>query len=557
MMIENPILRGFSPDPSIVRVGEDYFIATSTFEWFPGVRLHHSRDLVHWRELRGVLTRPGQLDLRGVPDSGGVWAPSLSHADGLFWLVYTNVRTCGAGRPFKDLGVYLVTAPDITGPWSEPVPLTAAGFDPSLFHDADGRKWLVNMQWDHRQTGLDRFAGIVVQEYDPRVGRMVGPMTRILQKPVLCEGPNLYRRSGWYYLMTADGGTGWDHGIAMARSRNLTGPYELDPAPAVLTTRDARTHPLQKAGHGELVETRSGEWYLVHLASRPVGEHRRCILGRETCLQRVEWTEEGWLRLEHADRRASVLQTPALVAVDPPRLAPAPWHPAVRVPAAAGVAGRAEPGPSTSGSSRDDFDGIILGPRWRSLRGPVAESWASLNARPGWLRLRGRESLHSLFDQSLLAQPLRSARCVVETCLEFAPRAFTEMAGLVCYYDTRTHYYCRVTHDEVRGRVLGVVQTDDGVYREPDASTGQIAVGTWPRMFLRATFDEVNLQFSASPDGHDWQCVGPVLDATKLSDDYGSVLHFTGAMIGLCAQDLAGNGALADFDYFAVNPNHS
>src|SRR5689334_14448938 len=130
-LVHNPVLRGFNPDPSILRVGEDYYIATSTFEWWPGVQLHHSRDLVHWRLLGHALTRESQLNLRGIADSGGVWAPSLSYADGRFWLIYTNVRTCGANRPFKDVGIYLTTAPDINGPWSEPVPLNAIGFDPS------------------------------------------------------------------------------------------------------------------------------------------------------------------------------------------------------------------------------------------------------------------------------------------------------------------------------------------------------------------------------------------------------------------------------------------
>lgn len=581
-----------------MRVGADYYIATSTFEWFPGVRLHHSRDLVHWRFVGYALTRSSQLDLRGVPDSGGVWAPSLSYADGQFWLVTTNVRTCGLGRPFKDLGIYLTTAPSIEGPWSEPIALNSIGFDPSLFHDDDGRKWLANMMWDFRQTGVAKFAGIVVQEYDPRQRRLVGPMTKLLEKPVLIEGPNLYRHGGWYYLMLAEGGTGWNHGISMARSRHLLGPYELDPQAAVLTTRDVPEHPLQKAGHGELVTTPTGEWYLVHLASRPVGtgEQRRCILGRETCLQQVRWSDDGWLRLvleSGADstraiscgRGALTPQSVTPVAsrgVGAPRLqdgeswgslSRAVWHPAVQVAAPDGV----EPSPWPLPAARDDFDGAVLEASWSALRGPMTEDWASLAARPGWLRLSGRDSLHSLFAQSLVAKPLRSLRCVAETCVEFAPNHFTQMAGLVCYYDTRTHYYLRITHDETQGRVLGLVMTDDGVYREPatkvsrrasaggaepevanefapagSESADQISVEGWKRCFLRAVFDGTTLRFAASPDGQGWQTVGSALDASKLSDDYGSVLHFTGTMVGLCAQDLGGSGAFADFDYFSL-----
>ena len=542
-VIANLVLRGFNPDPSFVRVGEDYYLATSTFEWWPGVALHHSRDLVHWRLAGHALTRESQLDLRGIADSGGVWAPSLSHHDGQFWLIYTNVRTCGRDRPFKDVGIYLTTAPDILGPWSEPVALNSIGFDPSLFHDDDGRKWLVNMMWDFR-PGRNRFAGIVLQEYDHAARGLAGPMTRILAKDVLTEGPNLYKRDGWYYLMLAEGGTGWNHGIAMARARAITGPYELDPQASVLTTRDAPGWPLQKSGHGELVQTPAGEWYLAHLASRPLvlgpiasavrppldchpadpTVLRRCPLGRETCLQKVVWSDDGWLRLAQGGTR-----------------------PQTAVPAPSGVA----PHPWPEKPARDDFDAPQLDPSWSSLRGPVDAGWASLTARPGWLRLRGRESLHSLFHQSLVAKRLTEHRCTARTLLEFRPEHFTQSAGLVCYYDTRTHFCLRVTHDEARGRILGIALTDDGAYTELAGSV--LGVNDWPAFHLQAGIDGARLQFSASRDGLVWQPVGPVLDASKLSADYGSTLRFTGAFVGLCAQDVGGSGRFADFAHFELH----
>ncbi len=550
--IHNPILPGFHPDPSICRVGADYYIVNSTFEWFPGVPIHHSRDLANWRLIGHALTRQSQLDLRGIADSGGVWAPSLSYADGQFWLIYTNIRTWGLGRPFKDIGIYLTTAPDIHGPWSEPVTLNSIGFDPSLFHDDDGRKWLVNMEWDFRK-GRDRFAGIVIQEYDAAARKLIGPATKILRKEnILCEGPNLYKCDGWYYLMLAEGGTGWNHGISMARARNILGPYELDPQASVLTSRDDASLILQKAGHGELVETPAGEWYLVHLASRPLktGARQnlaspdktasatahagdRCVLGRETCLQRVEW-RDGWLRLIGGGTKPQL--TFGAPGSDPARREMS----SERAGSETGVPGR------------DDFDATTLDRRWSSLRQPVAESWLSLTERPGWLRLRGRDSLCSLFTQSLIARRGQHFRFTAETCLEFAPTHFTQLAGLICYYDTRQHYYLRVIHDEKLGTVLGVVLTDDGVYDELTES--QIAINDWKQIFLRAEVDHERLRFRASPDGKSWQNIGPVLDYAKLSDDYGSTLRFTGAMIGLCAQDVGGTNAVADYDYFEYNP---
>ena len=543
-LLRNPVLPGFSPDPSICRVGDDYYLATSTFEWFPGVALHHSRDLAHWRPVGHALTRRSQLDLRGVACSAGSWAPSLSHADGKFWLIYTNVVTTGMGRPFKDPHVFLVTAERIEGPWSEPVKLDSIGFDPSLFHDEDGRKWLCNMQWDFR-PGRHRFAGIVAQEYDPAARRLVGPVHELLRKEnILCEGPNLYKRNGYYYLMLAEGGTGWNHGISMARARSLAGPYELDPEEAVLTTRHAPDHPLQKAGHGELVQTPAGEWWLAHLCSRPLrtgaaanpgspdksasaAAHAgdRCVLGRETALQRVVWTEDGWLRLAGG----GVL--PALELAAPAGLARHPW-----------------PAPPV----RTDFSSAAaLDPRWQSLRRPVDESWVSFSARPGWLRLAGGESPHSLHEQSLLARRLEKTRAVATTRVDFAPTRYTQFAGLVFWYDIRTNYALNVTHDERQGRVVAVQSSDDFAYAEPPEA--RLPIDDWPSaVWLRAEIADAELRFLASPDGRAWTQVGGVFDASKVSDDYGASLHFTGAMVGIACRDVAGQRAAADFEFFEL-----
>ena len=181
-MIRNPILPGFNPDPSICRVGDDYYIATSTFEWYPGVQIHHSRDLANWTLATRPLTRAAQLDMRGNPDSCGIWAPCLSHADGLFWLVYTDVKRLDGA--FKDAHNYIVTAPAIDGPWSDPIYVNSSGFDPSLFHDADGRKFFMNVRWNHRGQGTGgnpahaSFDGILLQEWSPDAG-LTGPVRNI------------------------------------------------------------------------------------------------------------------------------------------------------------------------------------------------------------------------------------------------------------------------------------------------------------------------------------------------------------------------------------------
>jgi xylan 1,4-beta-xylosidase len=411
--------------------------------------------------------------------------------------------------------------------------LNGVGFDPSLFHDEDGRRWLVQVQWDFRPD-RSSFAGIVLREYDHPRRSLVGPQHTLLYTDDLIEGPNLYRRGGWYHLMLAEGGTGWHHGIGTARARHITGPYQRDPAGPVLTARGDESLPLQKAGHGELVCTPGGEWYLAYLASRPVhtAAGRFCVLGRETCLQRVDFPMDGWLRLADGGT-APAVSTPAPADVPAGSTAPRPDGMTVHMR-----------------ESTDHFDVAELDPSWSSLRVPVEESWCSLRERPGWLRLRGRDSVHSLFTQSLLAKPLPSVHCVVTTRLDFRPTRFTQCAGLICWYDTTTHYYLRVTRHESSGRVLGLVYSDLGGYVEPSA--WQVPLPDDGDIWLRASFGGAELTFAYALDGRQWQPVGSTVDATRLSDDYGDVLRFTGAMVGLCAQDLAGSATPADFSYFTL-----
>ncbi len=303
-MIVNPILPGFNPDPSICRVGDDYYIATSTFEWYPGVQIHHSTDLVNWKLVKRPLDRASQLDMRGNPDSCGIWAPCLSYADGLFWLVYTDVKKLDGN--FKDTHNYIVTAGDIAGPWSDPVYVNSSGFDPSLFHDDDGRKWFLNMVWNHRSDSIGgapkhpAFAGILLQEYDPAAGKLTGEVKNISQGSShgLVEGPHFFKRDGYYYLTVAEGGTGYQHAVTMLRSRTIEGPYEVHPDIFLLTSKDAPQAPLQRAGHGQIVETLEGEVYHTHLCSRPLAPSRRSPLGRETAIQKCAWKDDGWLYLE-------------------------------------------------------------------------------------------------------------------------------------------------------------------------------------------------------------------------------------------------------------------
>jgi xylan 1,4-beta-xylosidase len=533
LKIRNPILRGFNPDPSIIRVGDDYYTATSTFEWFPGVQIHHSRDLVHWQLLTRPLRRASQLNMLGDPDSCGIWAPCLSYADGLFYLIYTDVKRYGrttvggaSGASLRDFHNYLVTSDRVDGEWSDRIYLNSSGFDPSLFHDDDGRKYLLNMLWDHR-PGQNRFAGIVLQEYSVSDHKLIGERELIFKgTPLgLTEAPHLYKRDGYYYLLTAEGGTGWSHAVTMARSRSLTGPYELHPDVYILSSRNRPDVELQRAGHADLVETQNGETYMVYLCGRPLRNRGRCTLGRETAIQPMTWSEDGWLRTTDG---LGIPQTEVR----------APVLPAHSFPAA---------------PEREEFDNADLPLVFQWLRSPWPEELFSLTTRPGHLRLYGRETIGSLFRQSLVARRQQSHCFSAATVIEFEPLHFQQMAGLICYYSGAKFHYLYLSHDETLGKHLRVMSAlPDQV--QSDAFSTPVSIPEGRRVHLRVEVDYERLHFGyrIEGEGAGWRWLPQQFDASILSDEATApgAPNFTGAFVGMCCQDLAGTGHAADFDYF-------
>ncbi|NLH16105.1 MAG: glycoside hydrolase family 43 protein [Phycisphaerae bacterium] len=532
MNIRNPILPGFNPDPSIVRVGDDYYIATSTFEWFPGVQIHHSRDLVHWRLLTRPLNRAGQLNMLGSPDSCGVWAPCLSYADGLFWLIFTDVKRYGrttvggaSGASLRDFHNSLVTSPRMDGDWSDPVYLNSSGFDPSLFHDDDGRKYLINMLWDHR-PGNNRFAGIVLQEYSARERRLVGERINIFKGTPLgfTEAPHLYKRNGWYYLLTAEGGTGWGHAVTMARSRTITGPYELHPDAYILSARHRPDVELQRTGHADFIETQNGQTYMVYLCGRPLRNRGRCTLGRETAIQKMVWGTDDWLRTLDGQGLPS-LETPA------------PGLPEHIFP----------PQPP-----REDFNTSQLPLDFQWLRSPWPDELFSLTARPGFLRLYGRETIGSPFRQSLIARRQQAHCFSAATVVEFEPKHFQQSAGLVCYYNSAKFHYLYLSHDETLGKILRVMSClPDST--QTDSFTPPIGISAGRPVHLRVEVDFERLHFAFRVEGvdTDWRWLPQQFDASILSDEASTPgqPNFTGAFVGMACQDMAGTRIPADFDF--------
>ena len=550
--IFNPILRGFNPDPSIVRVRDDYYIATSTFEWFPGVQIHHSRDLAHWQLLTRPLNRASQLNMLGDPDSCGIWAPCLTYADSLFWLIYTDVKRYGrttvggaSGASLRDFHNYLVTSPRIDGEWSDPIYLNSSGFDPSLFHDDDGRKYLVNMLWDHR-PGNNRFAGIVLQEYSVNQQKLIGERKNIFKGTPLgfTEAPHLYKRHGWYYLLTAEGGTGWGHAVTMARSRKLTGPYELHPDTHILSARHRPDVELQRAGHSDLVETQNGETYMVYLCGRPLRNRGRCILGRETAIQKMVWGKDDWLRTVDGEG-VPTIETPVPTfqrIEDPPSLR--------SYGAASKDEVHSDRGSNEQSIFRYDFDEPRLPLDFQWLRTPWPDEIFSLTARPGFLRLFGRETIGSLFKQSLVARRLQAHCISAATVVEFEPEHFQQSAGLVCYYNGAKFHYLYLSHDETLGKHLRVMSCSPDS-PQTDAFTPPIPIAAGKPVHLRVEIDYERLHFAYRIE-KDWCWLPQQFDASILCDEATAPgqPNFTGAFVGMACQDLAGTLRPADFDFF-------
>ncbi|NLD58886.1 MAG: glycoside hydrolase family 43 protein [Clostridiales bacterium] len=539
LTIKNPILPGFHGDPCVVRVGEDYYIVTSSFEWFPGAPLYHSKDLRNWRLLYNILDTRELLDLTGVRPSFGVWAPDLSYceAERRFYLLYSNVHC--RNKWLFDVDNYLIWTDDIeSGEWSRPLYINSSGFDPSLFHDDDGRKWVVNKDRDFRPRNVDRRT-IILQELDIKTGTLLGAPKSISHGATerrFVEGPHLYKRDGMYYLMTAEGGTGYGHCVALLRSKNIGGPYEPSPYGPVITSNNdvfsgtetvpfmmmERYNPeaeLQKAGHGSLVETQAGEWYVVHLCGRPVMPQQRCILGRETAIQRVEWTGDGWLRMPEGN--LARLSTPA------PAIPEHPFPPE---------------------SPLCDFDGPAIPKQFYTPRNEIAEDWASVSRRKGHLSLRGRESLTSNYYPSLLARKLTAFHTETTVRMEFAPELYHHIAGLACYYDMCNHHIAFKSHDEeLGGAILSIASFINGELTDSGVA---VPVGAEAPVWLRAHIRDAELQFLYSLDGERFLPLGGALDLSPLSDEESPLGSFTGTFIGMFAQDSDRKQKWADFDWF-------
>lgn len=537
-MLKNPILPGFNPDPCICKAGDDYYMAVSSFEWMPGIPVYHSKDLKNWELYTHVLTDDETVDLKKLPSAKGIWAPCLTYCEKeeLFYVVYGVMNSMNAR--YFDVDNYVITAKDIKGPWSEPVYLHSSGFDASMLHDDDGRKWIVSLDWETR-AGYEKPGAICLVEYSPEKKEIIGYPKRIWHGGTdrgCIEAPHLYKRNGYYYIMCAEGGTGYGHSVTMGRSKNVWGPYEKDPQNPIVTSIpgdfNERHDPdhlkpkyfnpdsiLQKSGHGSYIENELGEVYLVHLTSRPFVPELRCTLGRETAMQKMKWTEDGWLRMADGSNLAKEYFEPSKL----------PEVPVKQIP------------------DFDDFDDETLGIQYYAPR-IMPQRFIDLKSRPGYLRMRGQESRTSLNKVSILARKLTSVHATITTKMEFNPEVHQHSAGLIMYYDNMNYINLRKYYSETFGQnALSIIHLENG--EKTEFLNTRIPVDDVP-IYLRLHINGRKSYFEWSYDGKDYLAIGKVFDTTKFSDEYCKYGEFTGTFVGITCADRVKHQHYADFDFF-------
>jgi len=502
----NPILAGYYPDPSICRVGDDYYLINSTFAHFPGIPIFHSRDLVNWKQLGHVIDRPTQLKYDGLGITRGIFAPAISHHDGVFYVVCTMVD--GGGN-------FLVTATDPAGPWSDPVWLDFDGIDPSLFFDDDGRAWMVNNGNPPDNKPLYQgHRAIWVQEFDIAARKLVGPRSIIVnggvdlaKQPVWIEGPHLYKKDGWYYLCCAEGGTSWQHSQVILRGKSPTGPFTPWDKNPILTQRDldgGAPLAVTCTGHADLVIGPDGNWWSIFLACRPYAPDRWAT-GRETFLLPVRWTDDGWpLILPPGERVPYVVASPK------------------------GADFVANPTQPLSGNFTwtDEFNDAKLSPLWIMLRTPKQNWWSLAGGR---LSLTPQaELLSGKGNPSFLGRRLQHSK--FETFVQLqVPAAAGTSAGLTAMQNETHHYYSGVRR--TADGLVAFVEVQNGP--KPETLVTLPLPADTKSVELRLTGDGLMLAFDYALSPGAWQPLLPKADSYPISvQAAGGGMHFTGALVG-------------------------
>lgn len=506
----NPVLQGFYPDPSVVRVGDDYYLVNSTFAWFPGIPVFHGRDLVNWTQIGNAIDRPGQLNFDKMTMSQGVYAPDISWHAGKFYILNTCVG-CG--------GNFVITASDPAGPWSDPVWLPdVAGIDTSLFFDEDGSAWIVHNAPPAAKPRYEGHTAIWIHQFDPRSMKTVGTPHVLVdsgshpeRNPIWIEGPHLFKKDGFYYLIAAEGGTEEGHSEVVFRSDKVAGPYLPYAGNPILTQRDLskdRRDPITSTGHASFVRTQRGDWWAVFLGVRPYNDNF-FNTGRETFLMPVEW-KEGWPRV---GQPGSPL----------PRVGPRPNLPAASKP----------PLPTRGAFAiREDFNRRDLPPYWLTLRNPTGKWW---RISQGAMVIQPKPEAFSTHGHpSLLARRQQHLDAAASTRLSFDPRNDRAEAGLIAMQNDEYWYYLAVGR-EGEDRVLRLRRRAGNQEPALGVVLATTALPLNGAIELRIRAHGASYDFEWSTHAGHWRRLATGVDGTILSTKRAG--GFVGSVFGMYAHD--------------------
>ena len=499
----NPVLPGFHPDPSMVRVGDDFYLVTSTFGWFPGIPVLHSTDLVNWELIGHAIDRAGQLDFAGMRMvTDAVYAPAITFHEGTFYIFNTCVR-CG--------GNFYVTATDPAGPWSDPVWVDFAGIDPSLFFDEDGSAWVINNDLPEGGEQYEGHRALWLQRIDLESGKMVGPRTMVVNggvnladKPIWAEGPHIFKKDGWYYINAAEGGTAEDHSQTIYRSREITGPYVPGPTNPTLTQRDLprpRPNAVEATGHADFVELDDGTWWATFLATRPF-EDQLTLLGRETWLLPVEW-RDGWPKvLDKGEPVPFELPRPNLPAGEP-----VDWS-----------------------TWRDSFEDSLSG-EWLQMRNPAPVQWYAIDRDAGELVvIAGDDAASTLAKPHFLGRRMRHPRAEWTTQLAFEPEREGDLAGLMAFGSEDSFLVAGIERGSEGDRL--VVRQRSGADHPANGkllAQAPLAFSGSVELKLRIDEGEARVDYRAAGRGA-WRALGEAIDVRPLASVNTGL--FTGVTVG-------------------------
>lgn len=502
----NPVQRGFFPDPSVIRVGEDYYMVNSSFQYFPAIPISHSKDMVYWELIGHAVTNPDWLDLSDIKDSHGIWAPDISYVNGTFY-IFATLRLNGDGPYEKPVlrRQLVVTAKKPEGPYSEPKWLEVDSIDPSHFVDDDGRQYMIIAP------------GIKIVPLDETGTKVAGEMINAWDGTGerCSEGPHILKKDGWYYAMVAEGGTGYGHGINVGRSKKLEGPYESSPYNPVMRQYD-REAPIQRAGHGKLITDQNGDWWCYYLCGRP-NAHNYTTIGRESALDPVTWTEDGWFTINEGKGPSVTQKCPQL-----------PMY--IR-----------------KTDTKDDFTKDRLNLFWEFVRRPAPGAY-SLTQRPGFFRIWTQDgTLAEIRAKNILVRREQELCYRASAKLEFYPDRPGEQAGLTCYYSTAT--YARFALCYRNGRKLELVINRN----QGEELITEIADIAMQAVYLKIETEYLTRRFFYSYDGENWILAGILENCIYLCDEGVPTdrKRHTGTMVGIYANNGGcGTRKAADFDYF-------